>query len=495
MYRRLGYRPSQTVKDEGFLELICGWIYADPDRLADLFWDGMPFGYDADSLTSDPALLETAPTNLVPERADGRFLLRVIPTVAAMLKSSRLTRRLRAAVANRFEREIVPEWLGWINAERERDLGILDDRGLLDLLGRRIDRTLHEFGPESLLPGFFGGIAFEALRRRLRQLMGDAEGDALANTLTRALDGDTTFEQDALLYSVAREETGLDEVLMRFGHRCLREMELARPRWREDDSFLVQVVGRLAAPDARDPRAIHHENAAKRDAAQAALPETLTQFGGSCFSEKILEDLQQARSLLPYRESGKFYLMMGYELIRNVIQELGGRWSLDGDIYFLHREELADFTTHEAQLREAIAKRKVQWEALQRLEVATVVDSRNLEGLGLAPDLGDATEHEGTGISAGRATGAARVVFDPSEAGDLGTDYVLVCPSTDPGWTPLLINAAALVVERGGVLSHGAIVARGFGIPAVVLPHATRLIPDGHRIRVDGDTARYFRLG
>jgi len=499
LYQRLGYRPSQTVKDEGFLELICGRIYADPDRLADLFWDGMPLGYDADSLASDPTLLDQAPNTFVPERADGRFLLQVIPTVAAMFRSSRLTRRLRVAVADRFERDIVPEWLTWIDAQRECDLGTLEDRGLLDLLQRRIDRTLHEFGSESLLPGFFGGIAMAALGSRLRQLMGDAEGDALANTLMRALDGDTTFEQDALLYQVAQGEAGLDEVLMRFGHRCQGEMELARPRWREDNSFLVQAVERLAAPGARDPHAMNQENAAKQQAAQAALPETLAQFGGSCFREEILENLRWARSLLPYRESGKFYLMMGYELIRDAIQELGGRWSLDGDIYFLHREELTDFTTHETQLREAIAQRKAKWKALQRLEVAAVVDSRNLEGLGLAQDLNDATEYEGTeyegtGISAGRGTGAARVVFDSSEAGDLGADYVLVCPSTDPGWTPLLINAAALVVERGGVLSHGAIVARDFGIPAVVLPHATRLIPDGHPIRVDGDTARVSLL-
>jgi pyruvate,water dikinase len=104
--------------------------------------------------------------------------------------------------------------------------------------------------------------------------------------------------------------------------------------------------------------------------------------------------------------------------------------------------------------------------------------------------LDDAAEFTGTAVAAGRASGPARIVFDPGQTGDLGTDYVLVCPSTDPGWTPLFINAAALVVERGGVLSHGAIVARDFGIPAVVLPNATRLIADGRRIRVDGATAR-----
>jgi pyruvate,water dikinase len=78
-------------------------------------------------------------------------------------------------------------------------------------------------------------------------------------------------------------------------------------------------------------------------------------------------------------------------------------------------------------------------------------------------------------------------VFDPKEVGSIGTDYVLICPSTDPGWTPLFINARGLIVERGGILSHGAIVARDFGIPAVVCPNATRLIKNGQTIRVDGN--------
>ena len=90
-------------------------------------------------------------------------------------------------------------------------------------------------------------------------------------------------------------------------------------------------------------------------------------------------------------------------------------------------------------------------------------------------------------MAAGLAVGTARVVFDPCEPRDLGDDYILVCPSTDPGWTPLFVNARGLVVERGGVLSHGAIVARDFGIPAVVCPGATQRIKDGSRLRLDGN--------
>ena len=88
-------------------------------------------------------------------------------------------------------------------------------------------------------------------------------------------------------------------------------------------------------------------------------------------------------------------------------------------------------------------------------------------------------------IAAGHAVGTARIVLDPRDVGDLGRDYVLVCPSTDPGWTPLFVAAKGLIVERGGVLSHGAIVARDFGIPAVVCEQATTRIPNGARVEID----------
>ena len=107
--------------------------------------------------------------------------------------------------------------------------------------------------------------------------------------------------------------------------------------------------------------------------------------------------------------------------------------------------------------------------------------------------LGDVAEREPAAggrkafaVSTGEASGPARVLASPRDAGDLGRGYILVCPSTDPSWTPLFGNAAGLVLERGGMLSHGAVVARELGLPAVVLPDATRLFHDGEEIHVDG---------
>jgi pyruvate,water dikinase len=94
---------------------------------------------------------------------------------------------------------------------------------------------------------------------------------------------------------------------------------------------------------------------------------------------------------------------------------------------------------------------------------------------------------DGLSLSAGVVTGTARIVFQPDEAGHLGDQCILVCPSTDPSWTALFTTIKGLIVERGGVLSHGAITARDFSIPAVACPNATSIISNGARVRVDGD--------
>jgi rifampicin phosphotransferase len=237
----------------------------------------------------------------------------------------------------------------------------------------------------------------------------------------------------------------------------------------------------------RDPRTAHRETVERRQAAEAELPRLLEQAGGSCFREQIGRDLADARDLLPYRESGKHYLMLGYELLRLCTEEAARRWGLGGRVYFLQLEELNDYSRDRGRLDELTERRRTRWRAMQRLDPGEVVDSRELDSLGLARRLDSAEALRGAAVASGVAGGTVRVVLDPREAGDLGVDYVLVCPSTDPGWTPLFLNARALVVERGGVLSHGAIVARDFGIPAVVCPNATRLLKDGQRVRVDGN--------
>jgi len=490
MYRDFGYRPSPRVCREGFLELICGRVYADPERAAELFWNGMPLTYDLDEVLANPAVIDTAPTRFQAEKADGRFLLALPGLLRDMIRCWRRMRRLRRCVLDRFEQEVLPAYLQWVRRTRAEDLTRLSTTELLDALGERTARVLDEFGGESLKPGFFGGLARARLEGLLVQLMGPEEGARLSMDLCQGLDGDVTVEQNTCLYRVARGQLGLEEFLERFGHRAVEEMELSRPRWREDPTYVQRILGAYLNESVPSPEQRHRDNVARRQAAQRRLPETLRQWGGSCLMEDVAAELADAQRMLPYRENGKHYLMMGYETIRQVLVELGRRWNLGRDVFFLKFDELGAYENAPQRYAERIGTRKVRWLSAKRLELPDVIDSNELESLGLPRQYDAAAELTGEPIAPGVATGTARIVFDPEQAADASTDYVLVCPSTDPGWTALFVQARALVVEQGGMLSHGAIVARDFGIPAVVCRDATRRIPEGTTIRVDGNRGR-----
>lgn len=479
LYQSLGHRPSRRVREEGFLELIGGRIYADPQRLAELFWDGLPLAYDLDALLVNPALLDQAPLRFDADRATSRFLTTLPANLWGMWRAGGNMQSAARDARRRFEARL-PDWLAYVKQERARELDAMSDTSLIALLHQRIEDVLDDFGPESLRPGFFGGLAYDCLRTTLVRFM-DSAGAELADRLTSGLQQGTTMEQDSMLQRVARQEATLEDFLARFGHRAAGEMELAQPRWREDPQAIEQLIEHLRRSGG---------NHSHRGEEPISLPEQMRRFGFSSLREQVEADLALARELLPYRETGKHYLMMGYELLRQVTELLARRWHLGRDLYFLRLDELPQFPQRAVELTAQIDQRRQCWRLLQQLHWPTVIDSNSLENLGNIPAAQLVDELSGQPMAGGAATGTAAVIFDPRTAADLPDGYVLVCPSTDPGWAPLFVNARGLIVERGGVLSHGAIVARDFGIPAIACPDATRLLKTGDTIRIDGHAGR-----
>ncbi len=486
MYRDFGYQPSETVKQTGFLELICGRIYVDPERAASLFWSSMPLKYDDAQILENPSVLESAPMVFDAERADGAFLLKLPSSIIAMFKTSRRMKRAAADALATFTQEALPPYLSYVQEKRKQDISGLSVPELLQELDARIDRVMTKFGKESLKPGFIGGMARAKLEGMLTQLMGADQGKRLTQQLCSGLDGDTTVEQNQMLFEVAKGSDSLDTFLERYGHRAVAEMELSNLRFREDQSFLLKTMARQKDQSTPGPDELHEVNKQKRLKLSQEMPGVLKQWGGSFLQKEFDQALYEAQTLLPYRESGKHYLMMGYELIRDVLLELGKKLNIGSDIFYLCREELTDVDAAQKHIQQ----RKVRWQSAQRLDMPDIVDSEDLDDLGLPRQLEAKSEYAGVAIAPGSFVGTARIVSSPGEAGELADDCVLVCPSTDPSWTALFTSIKAVIVERGGVLSHGAITARDFGIPAVSYPDICSLVKDGDRLRVDGDSGQ-----
>lgn len=335
-----------------------------------------------------------------------------------------------------------------------------------------------------------------------------------------------TAEPDTLLDRLRAEPAAvetlaaLERFLADFGHRGAEEFELAAPRWAEDHAFVLATLrAYLDAPPNADPyqhleRQRRRRAAAEREARRRMQPHLLHRLVP--YRWLIFRTaLREARRLLPMRENPKHHFLLYVAEMRRTVLALADRLVASGlltrrdDVFYLTLEELitaAETATrgqdapglpHIVAARRALYTRYRAWtppeavpsHAVARLEreVAATVLSVPESAPG-EPEQADGRVLRGIAASGGIATGRARVARTPEEGAALQPGEVLIAPFTDPGWTPLFAVAAAVVTDLGGVLSHGAIVAREYGIPAVVnTRHATTRIRTGQIVTVDGD--------
>jgi phosphohistidine swiveling domain-containing protein len=298
-------------------------------------------------------------------------------------------------------------------------------------------------------------------------------------------------------------QTGVTEILSRYGHRAIAEIDLGLPRWADDPTYIFGVLANYLllgdpalAPDAQFARAA------------AAAKETRQRLVATAHRRSRLRGrlvalgLSRARALAGLRELPKYDLVLVLAHARRQLIAVGaeiaaaGRLADPEDVFFLTLRE-ARQAVRGADLRDLVSTRRQAYALeLRRRRVPRVLlsDGTEPEAAASGRPAVDA-EHllVGTPASAGTVTGLARVVLDPVGA-RLQPGQILVAPSTDPGWTPLFLTAGGLVMEMGGANSHGAVVAREYGIPAVVgVPDATRRIRDGEPITLNGSAGTVAR--
>jgi phosphohistidine swiveling domain-containing protein len=284
-----------------------------------------------------------------------------------------------------------------------------------------------------------------------------------------------------------------EEVLMRHGHRGEVELDITTPRWREAPRFLLQTITNyLRHPeDHPSPAEILKKAIGCREAAAAAIRATLPQ------PMRLLFDWLYLRYVvwMPFREAGKYTWLLGLERSRKVYRELGRRLVAAGhlraidDVFWLHLGELSAWAESNRILWSAavLKEREQQWVAWSLLRPPPLLIGNHgvEEARSFSSSATLGTVLRGTPASSGQAVGIARVMTDPRNA-DLRKGEILVTRYTDPAWTPLFFTAAALITEVGGVLSHGAVVAREIGLPAIVgVAEATSRIRSGQRVRVN----------
>lgn len=293
--------------------------------------------------------------------------------------------------------------------------------------------------------------------------------------------------------------------LERYGVRCPGEIDIMRTRWAERPYMLIpSIVGHLDSLQHGE----HRERFSQGEQeAERAAGRILTQVRGledGAFKERIVSRLITVyRSFMGLREHHKFVLVRHLALYRKAVLELGDDLAAQGvlnernDMFFLALPEMKEIIngTFAEDVLSLIAARKESFKHYQRLQPPRVFTSEGeiIEG---RLDGGDAPEGAliGLPVSPGVVEGRARIVLDPSTA-SLKEGEILVAPFTDPGWTPLFQQAKGLITEIGGMMTHGSVVAREYGIPAIVgVERATTLIRDGELLRLDGTTGHVIVL-
>jgi pyruvate,water dikinase len=296
----------------------------------------------------------------------------------------------------------------------------------------------------------------------------------------------------------------------RYGHRAPREAELATPRWREDTSFLFEVLrGFIAAPHLPSKLEVRRDRESAERQVRQIVQRAFTLGLGRIFGtmHSFLRANARRRELLRNR------VVDSLDMYRRYFLECGRRLSSRGDL--ARPEDVFYLTVDEirAWLEDVSVGGEFRFRVLVRRAILGLFDRRPdppnifvergseliseddyLERSIARPIHGAALEIRGLPASAGRATGTARVVKVPEDARGMQPGDILILPYADVGWTPLFLSASAVVMDLGGPLSHAAIVAREYGVPAVVNARGILdAVQTGDRVTVDGDSGVVYR--
>ncbi|MGC9671371.1 rifamycin-inactivating phosphotransferase [Planosporangium sp. 12N6] len=287
----------------------------------------------------------------------------------------------------------------------------------------------------------------------------------------------------------------IEAYLDRYGMRCVGEIDITRPRWRERPSTLVPVIldnVRNFEPGAAKRRSEQGRQEAQRKA-QEVLEHLRALPDGEHKANETKRMIDRVRTFIGYREFPKYGIVNRYFVYKQALLEEAERLVRANvlpekeDVFYLTFSELHDVVRSNRVDDKLIQQRKEAFRSYHALTPPRVLtsDGEVIAGAYRRDDV-PAGALIGLPVSVGTIEGRARVILDMAQA-DLEPGDILVTAHTDPSWSPLFVAITGLVTEVGGLMTHGAVIAREYGLPAVVgVVDATRLIPDGQRIRVHG---------
>ncbi|MFF4015055.1 rifamycin-inactivating phosphotransferase [Streptomyces sp. NPDC001843] len=410
-------------------------------------------------------------------------------------------------------------------ADLRRDIRTKTGPALFDFLLEAFEEHKRVLSDPLSIQAIMAGMeATWWLNDKLQEWLGEKNA---ADTLTLSAPGNVTSEMGLALLDVAdvirphpevvaflqnvEDEGFLDELaklaggteardalegyLDRYGMRCAGEIDITRPRWRESPTTLVPAI--LDNVRNFEPGAARRRFEQGRQKAQKKEQDVLSRLralpDGDLKADETKRMIDRVRTFIGYREYPKYGIISRYFVYKQALVAEAERLAQADvlrdkeDVFYLTFEEFRDVVRSHQVDDGLIRQRKEAFRSYHALTPPRVLtsDGETVTGAYRRDDV-PAGALIGLPVSAGTIEGRARVIHDMAQA-DLETGDILVTAYTDPSWSPLFVGISGLVTEVGGLMTHGAVIAREYGLPAVVgVEQATRLIRDKQRIRVHG---------
>ena len=289
--------------------------------------------------------------------------------------------------------------------------------------------------------------------------------------------------------------------LEKYGMRGVAEIDIGRSRWNEDAAPVFQVLkSYMDIDEAQSPEAVFRRSV---ESAQLAAQNLAMSFSNRLQRKLAVLVADRFRQLGGLREFPKFGIIQWMGIYRGALLAQGEKAVKQGllaqadDVFFLRFSELRQLESSHHDWQKLVEKRRAVYRReLRRRRVPRILLSDGTAYYETSRRENDGADNILTGspVSAGVVEGIVHVIVDPHRA-YLHPGEIMVCPATDPAWTPLFLAAEGLIMEVGGMVSHGSVVAREYGIPAVVgVLNATQILKDGQRIRLNGSTGQVILL-